>query len=186
MRTTTLPSMLEILTRNYNFRNKAATPLRAGPDLLRAGGRPGRRAQGADPGRLRRRHGLLHPQGRRGDRVWSSMRAEERHAMMAETSENPSYHPGRCAKVYVRRAACWALSARSIPCVAGQLRRGRRALLPPSCEFDALYASQGRQPRVRSPCPSSPPSPGTSPWCATRRSRWVRWRTASARAPRAC
>ena len=40
MRTTTLPSMLEILTRNYNYRKQVRQALRAGPNLLRKARRP--------------------------------------------------------------------------------------------------------------------------------------------------
>ncbi len=66
MRTTTLPSMLEILTRNYNYRNKAVQLYEVGRTYL-PGGEDGLadRAQGTHPGRLRRRHGLLHHEGRR-------------------------------------------------------------------------------------------------------------------------
>ncbi len=65
MRTTTLPSMLEILTRNYNFRNQDVKLYEVGRIYL-PGGKDGlaNRGQGPHPGRLRRRHGLLHHEGR--------------------------------------------------------------------------------------------------------------------------
>ncbi len=85
MRTTTLPSMLDILARNYNYRNKdvrlyelgriylpggenlpeqGRAPLRAGPDLSpRRGGRSGQRGQDTHPGGLRRGLRLLRFEG---------------------------------------------------------------------------------------------------------------------------
>ena len=65
MRTTTLPSMLEILTRNYNYRNQDVKLYEVGRIVpARRRGRPGHRVQDTDPGRLRRRHGLLRHEGR--------------------------------------------------------------------------------------------------------------------------
>ena len=98
MRTTVLPSMLEILTRNYNFRNKAAYLYELGkiyikrkdgladePRIVSIG------AYGADVNFFTVKgwvEGLLNKLG-------------AAKAKYVAEKENPSYHPGRCAKVYV-------------------------------------------------------------------------------------
>ncbi len=97
MRTTTLPSMLEILTRNYNFRNKSAKLYELGrtyfqredgmanePKVLSLG------AYGEDMDFFALKGAV--------ETILGSLRVKELH-FEAET-ENPSYHPGRCAKVY--------------------------------------------------------------------------------------
>ncbi|MBQ8852643.1 MAG: phenylalanine--tRNA ligase subunit beta, partial [Oscillibacter sp.] len=97
MRTTVLPSMLEILTRNYNFRNKAAKLYEIGRIYL-AGGEDG----------LANESKLLSMGAYGGDMdfftmkgaieaVMESIRAEK--VTYQAVTDNPSYHPGRCAKV---------------------------------------------------------------------------------------
>ena len=51
--------------------------------------------------------------------------------------------------------------------------------------LDELMLARGPT-RSTSPCPSSPPSPGTSPWCATRPSPWGSWSAPSGKGPGAC
>ena len=98
MRTTVLPSMLEILTRNYNFRNKAAALYEIGkiylkredgladePKIVSMG------AYGADVNFFTVKgwvEELLH--------ALNTPKAK----FVAEHG-NAAYHPGRCAKVYV-------------------------------------------------------------------------------------
>jgi phenylalanyl-tRNA synthetase beta chain len=98
MRTTVLPSMLEILSRNYNYRNRAAALYEIGriylkrddgmadePKIVSIG------AYGPDMNFFKLKgwvEALLN------DVVTGKLR------FVAE-KENPSYHPGRCAKVYV-------------------------------------------------------------------------------------
>jgi len=97
MRTTVLPSMLEILSRNYNYRNRAAALYEIGKIYLK---RPDGMADepkivslgayGPEMSFFRLKgwvEALL------GDLDVGKLRFE------AET-ENASYHPGRCAKVY--------------------------------------------------------------------------------------
>ncbi len=97
MRTTTLPSMLEILTRNYNFRNRAARLyefgriyLPGGPDGL-ADERKfltlGAYGDGADFFTLK---GAV-------EALLRSVRAEN--VRFEAVGDNPSYHPGRCARI---------------------------------------------------------------------------------------
>jgi len=98
MRTTTLPSMLEILTRNYNFRNKDVRLYEFGRTYL-----PG----GADGLADERKFLTLGTYGEGTDfftvkgvveALLRSVRAED--VRFEADSANPSYHPGRCARVY--------------------------------------------------------------------------------------
>ena len=66
MRTTVLPSMLEILTRNYNYRNQDVKLYEVGRTYL-PGGEDGLAIEVPLPRRLRRRRGLLLLQGRHRD-----------------------------------------------------------------------------------------------------------------------
>jgi len=99
MRTTVLPSMLEILTRNYNFRNKAAKLYEIGRIYL-PGGDDGLAvenkvlsigAYGPDMDFFAMK-GVI-------EAVMESIRAED--VTFETVKTNPSYHPGRCADVYV-------------------------------------------------------------------------------------
>ena len=96
MRTTVLPSMLEILTRNYNYRNKAVRLYEIGkvyfarpdgmadePKLLCLGG-----YGGMDFFQLK---GAV-------ERILTGLRITD--VTFEAEHDNPSYHPGRCAKVY--------------------------------------------------------------------------------------
>ena len=97
MRTTILPSMLEILTRNYNYRNKAAALYEIGRIYLK-------RPDGmADEPKIV----SLGAYGPKMDffvlKGWVEALLRdlgaEKLRFTAEKS-NPSYHPGRCARVY--------------------------------------------------------------------------------------
>ena len=98
MRTTVLPSMLEILTRNYNFRNKSARLYELGrvyfrredgmadePKVLSLGAY----GDGMDFYALK---GAV-------ESLLSSIRAGS--VTYEAVLDNPSYHPGRCARVLV-------------------------------------------------------------------------------------
>ena len=100
MRTTVLPSMLEILTRNYNFRNKAAKLYEVGRIYL-PGGEDGLAvenkvlsigAYGSDMDFFAMKGVIMA--------VMAGIRAED--VSFETVSDNPSYHPGRCAKVLVK------------------------------------------------------------------------------------
>ncbi len=97
MRTTTLPSMLEILTRNYNFRNKSAKLYEVGR-IYRMGAKDGLAfedkfltlgAYGPDMDFFAMK-GLVEV-------LLSGIRAEN--VRFLPCTDNPSYHPGRCAMV---------------------------------------------------------------------------------------
>ncbi len=100
MRTTVLPSMLEILTRNYNFRNKCAKLYEVGRIYL-----PG----GADGLAVEKKVLSLGAYGEGMDffalkGAVEAILGEIRAANVtfeAPQIPNPSYHPGRCAQVLV-------------------------------------------------------------------------------------
>lgn len=98
MRTTTLPSMLEILTRNYNYRNKEVKLYELGR-TYRLGGKDGLAIEkkylslgtyGANVNFFTVK-GLV-------EAILRDLRAENVH--YEACTANPSYHPGRCAEVY--------------------------------------------------------------------------------------
>ena len=150
MRTTTLPSMLEILTRNYNFRNKSAKLYELGRAYFkRADGLAdepkvltlGAYGDGVDFFSLK---GAV-------EAVLKQLRIEN--VRFTADSENPSYHPGRCAKVWCGNALLGVL---------GQIHPQVAVSYGVDCElyaaelsFDALYAHAGGKP-VYQPLPKFP------------------------------
>ena len=150
MRTTTLPSMLEILTRNYNFRNKSAKLYELGrvyfkradgladePKVLTLGAYGG----GMDFFALK---GAV-------EAVLKQLRIENVR-FLADT-ENPAYHPGRRAKVYCGDRLLGTLG-QVHPHVAGNYGVDTE-LYAAELRFDALYESKGAQP-VYQPLPKFP------------------------------
>ena len=99
MRTTTLPSMLEILTRNYNYRNKSARLYEVGRIYL-----PG----GDDGLAVENRVLSMGAYGEDMDffTLKGAVEAILKDIRAADVTfekpcqPNPSYHPGRCADVY--------------------------------------------------------------------------------------
>ena len=152
MRTTILPSMLEILTRNYNFRNKSAKLYELGrtyfakndgsglahePKVLSLG------AYGPDMDFFALKGAVETVFG--GLRI-SGVRYE------AETT-NPSYHPGRCAKVWCGETLLGVMG-QIHPHVAANY--GVDAELDAAeLSFDALAACLGAQP-IYQPLPKFP------------------------------
>ena len=98
MRTTVLPSMLEILTRNYNYRNAEARLYELGR-IYKLGGKDGLAVEekvlslGAYGGKMNffALKGLV-------EAILTGIRAEA--VRFEACCDNPSYHPGRCARVY--------------------------------------------------------------------------------------
>ena len=152
MRTTTLPSMLEILTRNYNFRNKSAKLYELGrtyfakndgsgmanePKVLSLG------AYGADMDFFALKGAV--------ETILAGLRIAG--VTYVAESGNPSYHPGRCAKVYCGETLLGTL---------GQIHPHVAENYGVDCElyaaelsFDALYASMGGK-AVYQPLPKFP------------------------------
>ena len=150
MRTTTLPSMLEILTRNYNFRNKSAKLYELGRVYFK-------RADGlADEPKVL----TLGAYGDNMDffalkgaveAVLKQLRIEN--VRFLADSENPSYHPGRCAKVYCGDRLLGTVG-QIHPHVAGNYGVDAE-LYAAELRFDALYESKGPQPLYQ-PLPKFP------------------------------
>ena len=150
MRTTILPSMLEILTRNYNYRNKAAALYEIGRIYLK-------RPDGmADEPRIV----SLGAYGEKMDffvlKGWVEALLRDLGAakprFVAEKA-NPSYHPGRCAKVYVGET-CVGVLGQIHPLVA--VNYGVDAeFFCAELSFDALSAVKGARPVYR-PLPRFP------------------------------
>ena len=150
MRTTTLPSMLEILTRNYNFRNKSAKLYELGRVYFK-------RADGlADEPKVL----TLGAYGDNMDfftlkgaveAVLKQLRIEN--VRFLADSENPSYHPGRCAKVFSGNRLLGVLG-QVHPHVAGNYGVDTE-LYAAELRFDALYESKGPQPLYQ-PLPKFP------------------------------
>ena len=100
MRTTVLPSMLEILTRNYNYRNKNVKLYEIGRIYL------------AGNGNGLANEAKILSMGAYGDdmdffalkghiqALLEDIRADE--ISYEPCTDNPSYHPGRCANVYAK------------------------------------------------------------------------------------
>ena len=152
MRTTTLPSMLEILSRNYHYRNKAVRLYELGrtyfakndgsgmadePKVLSLG------AYGSDCDFFSMKGAVETVL--EGLRI-GGVRWEAEHG-------NPSYHPGRCAKVY---------AGDTLLGVVGQIHPNVAEHYDVDCElyaaelsFDALFASMGGRP-VYQPLPKFP------------------------------
>ena len=168
MRTTTLPSMLEILTRNYNFRNKSArlyelarVYLPGGEDGLATESKVltlGAYGEDMDFFSLK---GVV-------EAILKDLRVKDvRFEGPTGAPSDASYHPGRCATVW-SGSDCLGILGQIHPPGRPELRRGRRALLRRAL-LRRADERQGARPGVCPPCPSSPPSPGISPWSATRR-----------------
>ena len=150
MRTTTLPSMLEILTRNYNFRNKSAKLYELGRVYFK-------RADGlADEPKVL----TLGAYGDNMDffALKGAVEAVLKQLRIVNVrfradTENPSYHPGRCAKVYCGDRLLGVLG-QIHPHVAGNYGVDAE-LYAAELRFDALYESKGAQP-VYQPLPKFP------------------------------
>ena len=150
MRTTVLPSMLEILTRNDNYRNKSAYLYELGRTYFQ-------REDGlADEPKVLSL-GLYGPAESfftlKGavETILDSIRAEKVTFVAEQT--NPSYHPGRCAKVYVNDQEIGVLG-QIHPLVAANYGVDTE-LYCAELKFDALFAARGADP-VYAPLPKFP------------------------------
>ena len=150
MRTTILPSMLEIVTRNYNYRNKAAR-------LYELGKIYQPRADGlADEPKVL-------ALGAYGDGVdffgfKGAVEAILREAKIADVrfeacADNAAYHPGRCAKVYVGDTLL-GVFGQVHPLVC--LNYGvETEVYAAELSFEALYEKRGGKPEYQ-PLPKFP------------------------------
>ena len=139
MRTTVLPSMLEILTRNYNYRNKAAKLYEIGRIYLPGGedGLANERkllsmgAYGSDMDFFAMKGSI--------EAVMDSIRAEK--VTYVAVNDNPSYHPGRCAKVLVDGVEIGVFG--QIHPLVAQNYGVDAELFCAELSFDALMAARG-------------------------------------------
>ena len=134
MRTTTLPSMLEILTRNYNYRNKAVRLYELGRTYFE-------REDGMAEEPKLLSLGLYGPEedffSLKGsvETILESIRAVD---------DNPSFHPGRCARVLVQGEAVGVLG-QIHPLVAANYGVDTD-LYYAELSFDKLFAHRGADP----------------------------------------
>ena len=151
MRTTTLPSMLEILTRNYNFRNKAVKLYEIGR-IYGLGGKDGLAIES--------KYLTLGTYGAgttfftlKGvvEAVLTDIRAEG--VRYEACTDNPSYHPGRCAKVYCGDE-CIGVFGQIHPLVAQNYGIDAE-LYCAELSLDALMKARGADP-VYTPLPRFP------------------------------
>ena len=150
MRTTVMPSMLEILTRNYNYRYKEAHLYELGRTYFE-------REDGMADEPKHLSLGVYGPEESfftlKGavETILDSIRAEDV-TYVAEKSD-PSYHPGRCAKVYVNGQEVGTLG-QIHPLVAANYGVDAE-LYYADLKFDALFASRGADPEYQ-PLPKFP------------------------------
>lgn len=150
MRTTVMPSMLEILTRNYNYRNKEAHLYELGRTYFE-------REDGMADEPKHLSLGVYGPEESfftlKGavETILDSIRAEDV-TYVAEKSD-PSYHPGRCAKVYVKGQEVGTLG-QIHPLVVANYGVDAE-LYYADLKFDALFASRGADPEYQ-PLPKFP------------------------------
>lgn len=146
MRTTTLPSMLEILTRNYNFRNKSAYLYELGRTYFAKKNGPDASGVAEEPKVLSL--GAYGPDvdffSLKGavETVLEGLRIDG--AAFEAATGNPSYHPGRCARVL--------LGERELG-IFGQIHPDVAVNYGVDCElyaaelsFDALFVAMGPLP----------------------------------------
>ena len=150
MRTTVLPSMLEILTRNFNFRNKAAMLYEIGKIYLK---KPDGLADEPKVVSI----GMYGPDidfFRLKGIVETLIDIVTGKAMRFEADkENASYHPGRCAKVYIGNE-CVGTFGQIHPAVAENYGVDTE-LWCAELSFDVLFANVRAMP-VYTPLPKFP------------------------------
>jgi len=150
MRTTILPSMLEILTRNYNYRNKEAALYEIGRIYLK-------RPDGmADEPKIVSLGGYGEKMDFFTLKGWVEKLLKELGAkkprFVAE-KQNPAYHPGRCARVYADGVEIGVLGEIH-PLVAANYGVDAKFYCA-ELRFDALNETKGALP-VYKPLPRFP------------------------------
>ncbi|MBE6969268.1 MAG: phenylalanine--tRNA ligase subunit beta [Ruminococcaceae bacterium] len=150
MRTTTLPSMLDILVRNYNNRNKNVRLYELGKTYF------------AKEDKLAREPKVLTLSAYGDDMDFYAFKGHVETALkglripavrFAAEKGNPSYHPGRCAVVYSGETLL-GVFGQVHPTVAANF--GAEAeLYAAELQFDALFASRSGDP-IYQPLPRFP------------------------------
>ena len=143
MRTTVLPSMLEILTRNYNYRNQDVRLYEVGRIYL-----PG----GEDGLAVENKILSMGAYGEDMDfytlkgcveAILKDLRASDVR-FVVPSEANPSYHPGRCAEVYVGEQ-CIGVMGQIHPLVAQNYGVDAQFYCA-ELELNALMAAKGADP----------------------------------------
>ena len=150
MRTTVMPSMLEILTRNYNYRNKEAHLYELGRTYFEREDGMADEPKHLSLGVYGPKESFFTLKGA-VETILDSIRAEDV-TYVAEKSD-PSYHPGRCAKVYVNGQEVGTLG-QIHPLVAANYGVDAE-LYYADLKFDALFACRGADPEYQ-PLPKFP------------------------------
>lgn len=151
MRTTTLPSMLEILTRNYNFRNKAVKLYELGR-IYKLGGEDGLAVESKflTIGTYGPKASFFDLKGL-VEAVMSDIRAED--VRFEACTDNPSYHPGRCATVWCG-SRCIGVFGQIHPLVAANYGVDAEFYCA-ELAIDELMSAKGNDP-IYTPLPKFP------------------------------
>ena len=150
MRTTVLPSMLEILSRNYNYRNRSAALYEIGRIYLKRDDGMADEPKIVSLGAYGPEMNFFRLKG------WVEALLEDLKVgklRFEAEKENPSYHPGRCAKVYAGDSYVGVLG-QIHPAVAENYGVDTE-LYCAELSFEAIFALQGGTP-VYTPLPKFP------------------------------
>ncbi len=150
MRTTVLPSMLEILTRNYNFRNKEAFLYEIGRIYLKRPDGMADEPKIVSLGAYGEKMDFFTLKGWVEELLGGLCAGKLR---FAAQKENPSYHPGRCAEVFLDGDRVGVLG-QIHPAVAANYGVDA-ALYCAELSFDAILAHRAPLP-VYKPLPRFP------------------------------
>ena len=145
MRTTVLPSMLEILTRNYNYRNKAAKLYEVGRIYL-PGGKDGlaNEAKILSMGAYGEDMDFFTMKGAI-EAILKEIRAKDVHfELPTGAPSDASYHPGRCASVW-SGSDCIGIFGQIHPLVARNYGVDGEFYCA-ELSFDALMNARGADP----------------------------------------
>ena len=151
MRTTVLPSMLDILTRNYNYRNKDVKLYEVGRIYL-AGGENGLADEKKilSMGAYGETMDFFAMKGHI-EALLKNIRAGA--VTCVPCTDNPSYHPGRCAKIYAGDVEI-GVFGQIHPLVARNYDVDAE-LYCAELSFEALMAAKGADPEYK-PLPKFP------------------------------
>lgn len=150
MRTTILPSMLEILTRNYNYRNKSAALYEIGRIYLKRDDGLADEPKIVSMGAYGPETNFFRIKGW-VEELCSGLGIDKLH--FAAERENQSYHPGRCAKVWCGETYIGILG-QIHPAVAANYGVDAEMYCA-ELSFDALHSLRGGIP-VYKPLPRFP------------------------------
>ncbi len=150
MRTSVLPSMLEILTRNYNFRNKSARLYELGRIYL---ARPDGMADEPKILSLGAYGSEMDFFTLKGDIQAILRRFRVQNVSFRPVIDNPSYHPGRCAQVLAGETVLGVLG--QIHPLAAQNYGVDAPLYCAELSFDDLFAARGTDAEYK-PLPKFP------------------------------